>query len=64
MQHSISQFLKKLDVIAVKANLLRDANSMGLEKDAPTVDYLISDIQALAREISNDIPRNKKNGND
>lgn len=54
MQHSIEDFVAKIDVMQRKAELLADAAKMGLTKADPTVNYLIEDIQALALEIAKD----------
>lgn len=54
MQHSIEDFVAKIDVMQRKAELLADAAKMGLTKADSTVTYLIEDIQALALEIAKD----------
>jgi len=54
MQHSIEDFVAKIDVMQRKAELLADAAKIGLTKADPTVNYLIEDIQALALEIAKD----------
>ena len=54
MQHSIEDFVAKIDVMQRKAELLADAAKMGLTKTDPTVQYLIDDIQALALEVAKD----------
>ena len=63
MYHRVSELLEKLDVIKNKAEELRRLreymkghHSMQIDTDRLTSDkdYLISDIQALGRDVAND----------
>lgn len=58
MNHSIVELLDKIKVMHDKAVALNAATSspIGTPNQA-VVDYAIADIQALAREIANDIDR-------
>ena len=54
MLHTVEQVLQKCKAIEHKAKLLEDVSNV-LDKKDLQVNYLLEDIQALCRDIANDI---------
>lgn len=58
MKHSISELANKIKVMHEKAMTLENLTNSPIGQPEPqVVKYAIEDIQALAREIANDLDR-------
>ena len=58
MKHSISELANKVKVMYEKAIVLENLTNSPIGQPEPqVVKYAIEDIQALAREIANDLDR-------
>lgn len=58
MKHSISELANKVKVMYEKAMALENLTNSPIGQPEPqVVKYAIEDIQALAREIANDLDR-------